>query len=199
MKKNAKKIFVVLLLAVIACGSYFISSTYAKYSRELAGSDTATVAKFSVSAGELNKEKTADINLFGTVNEADTTTTEEHVSNGKIAPGTGGQFTVELKNNSEVDVQAKVSLVETNSNPAVPIEYSFDNGSTWTKASDTTKTVDFDRINSGKASPKLTDTLKVMWRWTYAGNDVTKDTELGEKTEDVNVITKVSVVFTQVD
>ena len=67
MKKNTKKICVVLLLAVVAIASYFVSGTYAKYTRALGGSDTATVAKFSVTAGTLNKEQNAEIALFDTI------------------------------------------------------------------------------------------------------------------------------------
>lgn len=67
MKKNTKKICVVLLLAIVAIASYFVSGTYAKYTRAVSGSDTATVAKFSVDASGLNKEQNATIDLFKAV------------------------------------------------------------------------------------------------------------------------------------
>ena len=46
-----------LLLAIIAILCYFVSITYAKYTRKLNGNDKATVAKFSVTAKDLNKEQ----------------------------------------------------------------------------------------------------------------------------------------------
>ena len=97
MKKNTKKICVVLLLAIVAIASYFVSGTYAKYTRAVSGSDTVTVAKFSVDASGLNKEQNATIDLFDTVKEADLSAKEENVLAGKIAPGTGGEFTTTLK------------------------------------------------------------------------------------------------------
>ena len=121
MKNNTKKLGVMLLLGVIAVGSYFVSGTYAKYTRALSGSDTATVAKFSVEASNLNKEQNATISLFDTVKEADLSAKEENVATGKIAPGTGGEFTTTLTNKSEVDVKAVVTLKETSNTSNVPI------------------------------------------------------------------------------
>ena len=57
MKKKSEKIFIMLLLAIIAILCYFVSITYAKYTRKLSGNDTATIAKFSVTAKDLNKEQ----------------------------------------------------------------------------------------------------------------------------------------------
>ena len=47
MKKNNRKIATLLLLAVVAIGSYFVAGTYAKYTSEIAGSDDASVAKWA--------------------------------------------------------------------------------------------------------------------------------------------------------
>ena len=122
MKKNTKKICVVLLLAIVAIASYFVSGTYAKYTRAVSGSDTVTVAKFSVDASGLNKEQNATIDLFDTVKEADLSANEENVLAGKIAPGTGGEFTTTLTNKSEVDVKAVITLKETSNTSNVPVE-----------------------------------------------------------------------------
>lgn len=71
MKKKSEKIFIMLLFAIIAILCYFVSITYAKYTRKLSGNDTATVAKFSVTAKDLNKEQNAEISLFNNIKEAD--------------------------------------------------------------------------------------------------------------------------------
>ena len=47
MKKNKNKIATLLLLAIVAVGSYFVSGTYAKYTSEFSGSGSANVAKWS--------------------------------------------------------------------------------------------------------------------------------------------------------
>ena len=193
MKRNSKKICVMLVLAIIAIASYFIAGTYAKYTRALGGNDTATVAKFKVSAGNLNKEQNATIALFDTINEEDTTTTESHVKANLIAPGTGGKFEIALSNESEVDVDAVITLKETDNKSNVPIEYSLDN-KTWGTADETTKTVKFNYVGGTKTD----ETVTVYWRWKYTGNDTT-DTDLGELETAPIVKTQVTATFTQVD
>lgn len=194
MKKNIKKLSVMLLLLLVAIGSYFIAGTYAKYTRAFTGADTATVAKFSVSASGLGKEQTADINLFETIKEADTTSEEANVLAGKIAPGTGGQFTTSLTNASEVDVKAVVTLEEENEKN-VPVEYSLD-GQTWKKATELEENIDLDY--SGKSSGKQTEDVTVYWRWSF-NNDDSIDTTLGESETSPTVKTTVKVTFTQKD
>ena len=195
MKKNTKKLGVMLLLGVVAVGSYFVSGTYAKYTRALSGSDTATVAKFSVEATGLNKEQNATISLFDTVKEADVTANEENVASDKIAPGTGGEFTTTLTNKSEVDVKAVITLKETSNTSNVPIEYSLDK-TTWKKASELTKEVNLDYV--GKASATTNDDVTIYWRWAFEGTD-TADTALGEATTAPTVETQVTATFTQID
>lgn len=196
MKKNGKKVAVILLLAIVAVGSYFISGTYAKYSRALSGSDTATVAKFSVSATGLNKEQNATISLFDTLKEANTTTDEENVLTDKIAPGTGGQFTTTLTNDSEVDVEAVVTLTEVSNTSNIPIEYSLD-GTNWKSAGETTKTINFDYV--GKTGAHTTENVVVYWRWAFEKNTIDDDNALGEATTAPTIETKVTATFTQVD
>ena len=190
-----KKLVIVLLLLVVACGCYFVSGTYAKYTRALVGSDTATVAKFSVDASGLNKEQNATISLFDNVKEADTTSSEENVLEGKIAPGTGGSFTTTLTNKSEVDVKAVVTLKETANTSNVPIEYSLDK-TNWKSASEITKEVNLDYV--GKTSSNSSSDVTIYWRWAFDGTDST-DTALGEATTAPTVTTQVTATFTQID
>lgn len=193
MKKKSEKIFIILLLAIIAILCYFISITYAKYTRKLSGSDTATVAKFSVTAKDLNKEQNAEISLFNNIKEADTTSEESHVAADRIAPGTGGQFTTSLTNNSEVDVKAVLTVKETANASNVPIEYSID-GKTFEKAADFTKEVNLDY--KGKTSGKSSEDVTIYWRWAFTDTD---ETALGEMETAPTVETQVSATFTQVD
>lgn len=200
MKKNSKKIAVMLLLSVVAVGSYFVSGTYAKYTKALSGSDTATVAKFSVSAGDLTADE-ANIALFNTIKEADTNTTEEHVKANLIAPGTGGSFAVELTNASEVDVKAVIKIEETANEQQVPIEYTTDlTANNWAKAADFTKTIDH-LDYTGKASGTSSETVTIYWRWAYETTPLTDnvDTEIGEQTTAPTVTAKVTATFTQID
>ena len=192
---SKKKKLVIVLLLVVASGCYFVSVTYAKYTRTLGGSDTATVAKFSVDASGLNKEQNATISLFDNVKEADTTSSEENVLEGKIAPGTGGSFTTTLTNKSEVDVKAVVTLNETANTSNVPIEYSLDK-TNWKSASEITKEVNLDYV--GKASANSSSDVTIYWRWAFDGSD-SADTALGEATTAPTVTTQVTATFTQTD
>ena len=189
-----KKFSVVVLLCVIAVGSYFIAGTYAKYTRELTGTDTATVAKFSVTASGLNKEQTANINLFSNLYEVDAISNEANVAEGKIAPGTGGKFATTLTNNSEVDVKAKLAITETNEKN-IPVEYSFDRN-TWATAENITKEITLDY--TGKRDASTSEDITVYWRWAYDSDD-TRDTKLGESTDSPSITVKISVVFTKAD
>lgn len=194
MQKNLKKLGILLLLIVVAIGSYFIAGTYARYTRKLTGSDTASVAKFSVSATGLNSEQTANINLFSTIKEEDTNSEEKNVANKKIAPGTGGKFTTTLTNDSEVDVKASITLEEVNNNN-IPIEYSID-GVTWNNAESAKRDITLDHTE--KTSGSTSEDVTIYWRWKFDSND-SVDTALGQSEVTPTVETKINVIFTQVD
>ena len=55
MKNNKLVRLVVIALLITMVGLILISNTYAKYTSTIAGSDTAIVAKWSVSAGDAFK------------------------------------------------------------------------------------------------------------------------------------------------
>ena len=94
MKDNKLvKVFLIALLIVMV-GLILVSGTYAKYTTTFTGSDTATVAKFKVSSN--TTAETFD--LFKTAKEVDGTTADAEVVNGKVAPGTGGKFDIQLTN-----------------------------------------------------------------------------------------------------
>ena len=110
MKDNKLvKVFLIALLIVMV-GLILVSGTYAKYTTTFTGSDTATVAKFKVSSN--TTAETFD--LFKTAKEVDGTTADAEVVNGKVAPGTGGKFDIQLTNDSDVKVHYTLDLKETN-------------------------------------------------------------------------------------
>lgn len=200
MKRNGKKITIIIFLAIIAVGTYTISGTYARYSKGFGGeSKSASVAKFSVSATNLNTAQNAEINLFSTIKEEDTTSQEDHVAADKIAPGTGGQFTTKLTNNSEVDVTAEISISETNINN-IPIEYSFDKSDWFSASESNTNKGNFTLNYKDKTGGTSEKDVFVYWRWKYNSTDNdAKDNELGSMETAPTVKTKVTVTFTQVD
>lgn len=197
MKDNklVKVFLIVLLIAMI--GLILVSGTYAKYTTTFTGSDTATVAKFKVSSN--TTAETFD--LFKTAKEVDGTTADVDVANGKVAPGTGGKFDIQLTNDSEVKVHYAISLKETNESN-IPIEYSLD-GTTYVTAAN------FASISAADlAIGSTTQTVSVYWRWAFEGKDSTNykttqtdttDYTLGTASTAPTVKVEASTVFTQVD
>ena len=165
MKDNKLvKVFLIALLIVMV-GLILVSGTYAKYTTKFTGSDTATVAKFKVSSN--TTAETFD--LFKTAKEVDGTTADAEVVNGKVAPGTGGKFDIQLTNDSEVKVHYAISLKETNESN-IPIEYSLD-GTTYVTAANFAS-VSADDLAIGSTTQQ-TKTVSVYWRWAFEGKDST--------------------------
>ena len=208
--KTLKAVAFVLLVTLIAL--ILVSSTYAKYTTELTGTDTAIVANFSVGGDTVES-----FALFDTINEADTTSDESDVADDRIAPGTGGSFEITVENSSEVTVEYSLTISETSNASGVPIEYSID-GTNYYTASDftginaATDTTDSTSTIKGTldigSTETTSDSITVYWRWAYEGSSSTNystsqtddtDTALGTSDTAPEVTVTATAVFTQVD
>ena len=198
-----------ILLALALLMTCMVSGTMAKYTSSATGSDTATVAKWSIEVNDTEiataSPATLTFGLFDTINEADTTTAEDSVSAGKIAPGTGGAFALKVENLSEVDAKYTISLSETNANN-VPIQYSLDK-TTW-KDDLTEINADASMTDKNIAKENGSETVTVYWRWafesaegTHDGQTDTTDTALGiaAQTSAPTVEIAATITATQVD
>mgnify|MGYP000482400440 CR=1 FL=1 len=100
----------VLLITILAL--ILVSGTYAKYTSSVSGSDSATVAKWSI---KVNGTEIAVANpnvtfkLFETINDTNGGV-ESDVTSGLIAPGTSGAFSVKIKNESEVTAKYSIGF-----------------------------------------------------------------------------------------
>lgn len=176
-----------LLLVFVLVTSCFVGGTFAKYASKGTAKDTATVAKWSIIVNDTEIATTGShdeikFDLFATANELDgtviTNTKDENVKeNGNIiAPGTCGQFDLEIKNLSEVTAKYIITLSHENTSN-IPLEYSLDNN-TWN--SDISQ-ITISNNNITMETGEKTET--VYWRWQF--NDVTNlkddasDTKLG--------------------
>ena len=186
-KKNNIKKAVGLLVLLALVSTFSITGSLAKYvTTGGALNAVGTVAKFDVGYNF------ATFDLFSTVNEEDTTTAETHVSAGKIAPGTGGSFTMGFVDNSEVTVKGEFTISETNASN-IPIEYSVDGGGTW-KSAATIGTITINPLSSAS-------TQTIQWRWVFEGGQDAADTALGVAaiTTAPTITVTLSGTFTQVD
>lgn len=198
MKNNKTVKFMALVLFVTVLAIILVSGTYAKYTTSATGSDTATVAKWSIKLGNediaKSTEKTFTIDLFSTITNTDGSE-EKNVKKTDgtlIAPGTMGSFTLaSLKNESEVN--AKYSVTYTLANESgVPLEFTTnkDDESSWKS--------DFTAVNVSNealATDATATTATVYWRWAFTKDTArdTSDTTLGTTTPTVTLTAKIDV------
>ena len=206
MKNNRTTRLIIFILALTMITIMIVSGTYAKYTSSAKGSDTATVAKWSIELGgaeiATGSEKTIAIDLFSTIKDSDSTTETDVAGTKKIAPGTRGEFDIAIQNKSEVTAEYKLTSTVTKSDDTLPIEFSTDGGTTWSS------TLAIPASNSTKlAVGSAAATVNVQWRWAFYVSDAadTVDTQLGINARGgdgvtiPNVTIEVTVTATQVD
>ncbi len=116
--------FLAVSLSVITFS--LLSNTLAKYIAISGGQDIARVAQFSFEVSDqggnlLDSLGTQRLQIFDTVDSGVSAGTGDEKL---IAPGTAGSFSINVANNSEVNIAATISLSETNS-ASIPIVYGF--------------------------------------------------------------------------
>ena len=161
MKKMS--IFAMLLAAVVVT-SYSVSGTYAKYTSNATGTDSARVAKWSFTVGttELATSNEFEFDLFATTyDNVAAADNGDGTFDKVIAPGTAGEFAIELANESEVNATYEIDYTVDNDDD-IPVEFSIDDGNTWTT---TLADVDATAINANGSEA----TIKVQWRWAFEG------------------------------
>ena len=212
MKKknyNSIKIFAILLLLVILI-LMMIVGTYAKYTTELEGSDSAVVAKWAwqINDADVSKSDTEfSFNLFDTINDTSDGNNETDVKSTKIAPGTKGKFEIKVENLSEVNANYNLTLNESKGQDVsnAKIEYSIigtDEATDWTTAIST-----FNLTNTLLDMETGSKTLTVYWRWAYSPSEGQDgiDTAVGfaaansASDADKTITVKATLNFTQVD
>ena len=191
MKKNKMMRIASVLLVAVLLSTCAISGTFAKYTSTARGSDSATVAKWDVTVSDIELDTTANktfaFNLFDTIVDTDTidVDADDQVKAGMIAPGTKGEFSFVITNNSDVDAQFTLAFTKTG--PAVPFTFKVTcTGQTEKAALEGYNDVDLAK-NGG------TVTITVAWEWPFDGDD----TALGLASGDVTV--QADVTVTQVD
>lgn len=212
MKKknyNSIKIFAILLLLVMIV-LMLIVGTYAKYTTELEGSDSAVVAKWAwqINDADVSKSDTEfSFNLFDTINDTSDGNNETDVKSTKIAPGTKGKFEIKVENLSEVNANYNLTLKETKGQDVsdAKIEYSIigtDEATDWTTAIST-----FNLTNTLLDMESGSKTLTVYWRWAYSPSvtqdsiDTTVGFAAANSASDVDktITIEATLNFTQID
>lgn len=167
-----------------------ISSTFAKYTSESTGTDSARVAKWDILFGDkTTMNETFEFDLFDTTyGDATSPSVKSSKDDKVIAPGTQGSFALVIKNGSEVTATYAIDYTVTNSE-SIPVKFSVDNGTSWKH--------DLTDVTAVTLAMGSSETITVQWKWEFSGDDST-DTGLGEKGTDT-LIVSAKVTATQVD
>ncbi len=180
---NKTKIIIATIAYAILLAICIVAGYYSKYKTSLAGNDTGVVAKFSAGIN-----KTEEINLFEASN------LNEDVTKGKIIPGTTGNVDIIIYNQSEVSVKYEISISELENKYNIPIKYSLDGVNYYTPEEFSKKENNIGNMEYLKGEKQF----KIYWKWDFEQN-TNIDTNLALKSEDVTIITQISVEFTQID
>lgn len=183
-KSNLVARLSVLTIALTLVTTSLIGGTLAKYTTEVTGKGSATVAKWSFKANE----KSDGVDKF-TVNLADTADENLNVTNGKIAPGSKGSFNIVIDaTGSETALEYKIEFTNIQNQIANLKFYS--DADRKNEITDLTNTNAFDgNIALAETNKKVTKT--VYWEWKDGVNN-TSDTEAGVAAKEMTFDIKVS-------
>lgn len=155
MKKKVKNIAIVLsilmMLISVGLGGY----SYAKYSSQIKGNGEMDVAKWSFKVNE-SSTQIAKIKLTDTI---DATKLVE----GKVAPGTGGQFTFEVDaTEAEVGVKYMINF-ENEQNKPTNLIFTYNGQKFKSLAEMKNRIIDFINANDSEKTREIT----ITWEWPY--------------------------------
>ena len=174
MKKEKNKKIIKILCAVLLLMSLGMTGyTYAKYVTQEKGNGSADIATWSF---RIEKDENEDVK---TIRLADTSN-KETLLNGKIAPGTSGQFYLKINAvGSEVAVDYKVTFGNEKNKPD-NIIFKYD-GKTYSSLSE---------IDAIQGTMGLTDyksqLIKIEWEWPYETGSAVNGIASGDKVDTQN-------------
>lgn len=174
MKKEKNKKIIKILCAVLLLMSLGMTGyTYAKYVTQEKENGSADIATWSF---RIEKDENEDVK---TIRLADTSN-KETLLNGKIAPGTSGQFYLKINAvGSEVAVDYKVTFGNEKNKPD-NIIFKYD-GKTYSSLSE---------IDAIQGTMGLTDyksqLIKVEWEWPYETGSAVNGIASGDKVDTQN-------------
>ena len=164
-KKKKGTLLLMVLLLLIGITALYVASTYAKYTSDITGKKgEAIIAKWNFDTE--NEEVTMDIDYTKTYDPNTLTAS-------RIAPGTEGEFSIELsKTTSETGVDYTISFGEA-SNVTDSFKFYDEENNVIDITSDTL---------TGTINIGATETIIIKWVWTYEVDETQngKDTVLGK-------------------
>ena len=192
MKNNKKKIGLIILLVVVLL-AIILGYTFSKYTQSVDIQTSSSVAKWQF-AGSIENSKnsstTSEISLADTIDS-------ETITDGKIAPGTSGEFDIIIDaDGSEVDIDYTISLIEETNKPT-NLFFSYA-GTTYNNLTDLISSA----ISSGTISKNgdQTVTYTISWEWPYeteVGGVLQDDIDLADGQNITDYTFTIEIVGTQ--
>ena len=157
-----------IMLLITGAGGY----TYARYMSQEKGTGSADIANWAFEITK-NGEETKTINLTSTA-------TKSTLVNGKIAPGTAGEFIIALNAiGSEVSVDYKLEFANEKNKPDnIMFTYNGNNYKSLSEIDDITGTFG---VNETK-----TKIIKISWVWLYQTGSTDSVIEANDKLDTQN-------------
>ena len=157
-----------IMLLVTGAGGY----TYARYMSQEKGTGNADIANW---AFEITKdgEETKTVTLVNTANK-------ETLVNGKIAPGTSGEFIIKLNAiGTEVSVDYKLEFANEKNKPNnIVFIYNGNNYKSLSEISDIAGTIEY--------NGEKTKIIKISWAWQYQTGSTDAAKEANDKLDTEN-------------
>lgn len=189
MKEKTKKLIILLCILLLLIGLGTGGYTYAKYKTTEKGGGQADIAKWSFKVGT-EEEQIQNIKLANTVNK-------NTLVDGKIAPGTSGDFFINLDaTGSEVGVDYEVKFTNEQNKPSnITFLYS---GQKYNSLSEITAIKGKIGVDEEHKSRRI----QILWTWEYetgTGEEINKNDVLDtqEGIADLDYSFDVSVIGTQ--
>ena len=220
MKKNWILKLAMLVMVLTLVTMPMVSSTYAKYTSSVTGSDTARVAKFAFNikdGGTTIGTQASTVGTYDIFTYTDAGVYDNGVNTDKfIAPGTTGSIPVTVENLSEVDVAVTFVLTETNAG-GIPVYYTvgveaqrysavltgtYGTG-TYKVLSELATAMAGTTLEATDGTTPTTATYTLNWTWAFdtAGTGQTDalDTALGTAATSSTVKLQIATTVTQIN
>ena len=192
MKSNKKKIGLIIVLVAVLL-AIILGYTFSKYAQSVSIQTSSSVAKWQF-AGEIKDSKYSSEDT--TISLADTVDSDT-VADGKIAPGTSGEFEIIIDaTGSEVDIDYTIELTEETDKPT-NLYFKCDE----VQYSSLSELIS--SIESGTISKNDTDqtvTYTVSWEWpyeTYVDDVLQDDVDLVDGQSITDYIFAIKITGTQ--
>ena len=187
-------VLAVLILAV-AISAYSVGGTYAKYTTTANVTGTATVAKWAVAmkANDTTIEDGDTFDLSATILDTDNDAAETDVVTGLIAPGTYGEFSVEI-DSTGTQVSYGYTVKFTVENAPTNIKFYSDNtyATEITADGDGKYTAVSDTVTVADAATAV-NTVPIYWKWVYETADDQSSVTAGDIADTTNGIAGASM------